>query len=391
MIARTSRRVIAIAACVCASAVAFVLAQDAERRHGFSVTISQPANQEVVFGKTRIAATVEIDDPDLVERVEFLVGDDVVFVDREAPYEFFHNFGEGSRSWIVRAVAWHAEGVSASDVIITRQVRFSNVAQVNRVLLWISATDRNGEFVSDLARGDFRLLEGETEQKILDFYAENRAITLAFVIDASGSMRDKIEQVHLAAGAFVDTLRPIDQALVIDFDDNVFLIQDMTSDPAALKQAIQSTEPLGATSLYDALHAAYRKIGKIDGRKAMILLSDGEDTSSRLGYKRVLEEAKSNNTILYTIGIEGDGSFDRGVLKELAEITGGKSFVVKKADELSGVYQRIADELGRQYYVSYSTTNENWDGHWIPIRLESVRPEIKIRARRGYFAVRTSS
>jgi Ca-activated chloride channel family protein len=354
------------------------------------VTISQPANQEVVYGKTKIAAEVEIDDPGLVDRVEFLVGDDVVFVDREAPYEFFHDFGEGTRSWIVRAVAWHTEGVSVSDVVITRQVAFSNVASVNRVLLWISATDRDDEFVADLARGDFRLFEGDAEQTVIDFYAENRAITLAFVIDASGSMRDKIEQVHLAAGAFVDTLRPIDQALVIDFDDNVFLIQDLTSDPAELKQAIQSTEPLGATSLYDALHAAYRKIGKIEGRKALILLSDGEDTSSRLGYKRVLEEAKSNNTILYTIGVEGDGSVDRGVLKELAEITGGKTFVVRKADELSGVYQRIAAELGRQYYVSYSTTNETWDGHWIPIRIDSQRPDVKIRARRGYFAVRTS-
>jgi len=373
-------------ACACG----LLLAQDVERRRGFSVTITEPVNQEVVFGKTKLAAKVEIDDPALVERVEFLVGDEIVFVDREAPYEFFHDFGESARSWIVRAVAWHVEGVSVSDVVITTKVTFSNVERVNRVLLWISATNKNDEFVGDLARGELRLFEADAEQKIIDFYAENRAITLAFVIDASGSMRDKIEQVHIAAGAFVDTLRDIDQALVIDFDDNVFLIQDLTSDRAALKQAIESTEPLGATSLYDALHAAYRKIGKIDGRKAMILLSDGEDTSSRLGYKRVLDEAKSNNMILYTIGIEGDGSFDRGVLKELAEVTGGKSFVVKKADELSGVYQRIADELGQQYYVSYSTTNENWDGHWVPIRIDSVRPEIKIRARRGYFAVRTS-
>jgi len=377
-------------ACVCACICGLLSAQDTERRRGFSVTITEPVNQEVVFGKTKLAAKVEIDDPALVDRVEFMVGDEIVFVDREAPYEFFHDFGESARSWVVRAVAWHVEGVSVSDVIVTMKVTFSNIERVNRVLLWISATDKHDEFVGDLVRENFRLFEADQEQQIIDFYAETRAITLAFVIDASGSMRDKIEQVHIAAGAFVDTLRDIDQALVIDFDDNVFLIQDLTSDRAALKQAIESTEPLGATSLYDALHAAYRKIGTIEGRKALILLSDGEDTSSRMGYKRVLEEAKSNNTILYTIGIEGDGSFDRGVLKELAETTGGKSFVVKKAEELSGVYQRIADELGKQYYVSYSTTNENWDGHWVPIRLEATRPEIKLRARRGYFAVRTS-
>ncbi len=382
---------IGIGAAAVACALGLALAQDAERRHGFSVTITEPANQDVVFGKTKVAAKVEIDDPKLVDRVEFLIGDKVVFVDREAPYEFFHDFGEGARSIIIRAVAWHVEGVSTSDVSVTRQISFANVTQVNRVLLWISATDKNDQFVTDLKRADFRLFEGDTEQEVLDFYAEDRAITLAFILDASGSMRDKIEQVHLAAGAFVDTLRPIDQALVIDFDDNVFLIQDLTADAAALRQAIQSTEPLGATSLYDALHAAYRKIGKIEGRKAMLLLSDGEDTSSRIGFKRVLEEAKSNNTMLYTIGIEGDGSVDRGVLKDLAETTGGKPFVVKKAEELSGAYQRIAEELGRQYYVSYSTSNETWDGRWIPIRIESKRQDVKIRARRGYFAVRTSS
>jgi Ca-activated chloride channel family protein len=341
-----------------------------------------------VYGKTKIAAKVEIDDPGPVDRVAFLVNEEVVFVDREAPYEYFHEFGESARSWIIRVVAWHVEGVSVSDVSVTRRLEFSNIERVDRVLLWISATDKNDEFVADLDLADFRLFENDAQQEIIDFYAENREITLAFVIDASGSMRDKIEQVHLAAGAFVDTLRDIDKALVIDFDDNVFLTQDLTSDRAALKQAIQSTEPLGATSLYDALHAAYRKIGKIDGRKAMILLSDGEDTSSRLGYKRVLEEAKSNNTMLYTIGIEGDGSFDRAVLKELAEVTGGKSFVVKKADELSGVYQRIAAELGRQYYVSYSTTNKKWDGRFIKLEVKSKNPDWSVRARRGYFAVR---
>jgi len=373
--------------CVTALAVTAVSAQDAQRRKGFSITITQPAMQEVVFGKTKIAADVEIDDPSLVDRVEFVVGDQVAFVDREPPYEFFYDFGEEQRSWVVRAIAWHKEGVSVSDVTITRKLAFSNIEEVNRVILWISATDKNGEFITDLQRDEFRVAEDDKEQRIIDFYAETRAITLAILIDTSGSMQDKIKEVHAAAGAFVDTIRDIDNALVIDFDDNVFLIQDLTNDHEALRDAITSTEPLGATSLFDALHAAYRKIGEIEGRKAVILLSDGEDTSSQFGFKRVLNEAKTNNTIVYTIGV-GGGSIDRNVLEEFAENTGGKAFFVRKADELSGVYQRIADELGKQYYLTYSTDNDRWDGHWIKIRVESERPGAKIRARRGYFAVR---
>jgi Ca-activated chloride channel family protein len=373
--------------CVAAIAIVAVQAQDAQQRRGFSVTITQPAMLEVVFGKTKIAATVEIDDPSLVDRVEFVIADDVAFVDREPPYEFFFNFGEEQRSWVVRAIAWHKEGVSVSDVTITRKLAFSNIEEVNRVILWISATDKKGEFITDLERDEFKVFENDKEQRIIDFYAETRPITMAILIDTSGSMRDKIREVHAAAGAFVDTIRDIDNALVIDFDDNVFLIQDLTNDHEALKEAITSTEPLGATSIFDAVHAAYRKIGKIDGRKAVILLSDGEDTSSQFGFKRVLNEAKTNNTIVYTIGV-GGGSIDRNVLEEFAQNTGGKAFFVKKADELSEVYQRIADELGNQYYLTYSTDNEDWDGHWVKIRVESERPGVKVRARRGYFAVR---
>jgi len=373
--------------CIAAIAIVAVFAQDVQRRRGFSITITQPAMQEVVFGKTKIAAAVEIDDPGLVDRVEFVVADEVAFVDREPPYEFFFDFGEAQRSWVVRAIAWHKEGVSVSDVTITRKLAFSNIEEVNRVILWISATDKQGNFITDLDKGEFKIFENDKEQRIIDFYAETRSITMAILIDTSGSMQDKIREVHNAAGAFVDTIRDIDNALVIDFDDNVFLIQDLTNDHEALKEAITSTEPLGATSLFDAMHAAYRKIGQIDGRKAVILLSDGEDTSSQFGFKRVLNEAKTNNTIVYTIGV-GGGSIDRNVLEEFAENTGGKAFFVKKADDLAEVYQRIADELGKQYYLTYSTDNDDWDGHWIKIRVESERPGVKVRARRGYFAVR---
>jgi len=374
--------VLAAGCCLGAGAA---LAQDAQARRGFSVQITEPVMEEVVFGKTRIAVEVKIDDLRLLDRVEFVVNDKIVFVDREAPFEYFHDFGEAQRSWVIRAVAWHKEGVSVSDVVVTRKMSFMSIEEVNRVVLWVSATDKEGAFVTDLSREDFRVFEDDREQKLIDFYVETRAITMAILIDASGSMRDTIKEVHRAAGSFVDTLREIDRALVIDFDDNVFLIQDLTDDHAALREAITSTEPMGATSLYDAIHASYRKIGQIEGRKAIILLSDGEDTSSLFGYKRVLEEAKSNNTMIYAIGV---GSPDKGVLNEFAQVTGGKAFFVDKAEELSEVYQRIADELRNQYYLTYSTSNETWDGHWIKIRVENLRQGIKVRSRSGYFAVR---
>jgi VWFA-related protein len=362
-------------------------AQDAQLRKGFSITITEPANQDLIFGKTKITAEVKAPAAEDIERVEFLVGDDVIFVDREPPWECFHDFGEESKSWIVRAVAFHVEGINVSDAIITRQAKMAFFEQVNRVILWATVTDRKDNLITGLEKDSFTVLEDGEEQTILDFYPEDRPITMAILLDTSGSMMDQMKEVHKAAGAFVDTLREEDRALIIDFDDKVFLIQDLTSDKEALKEAITSTKPLGATSIYDALHAAFRKLEGIKGRKAIIILSDGDDTASQFGYDRVLEEAKANNIIIYGIGLGGG---DRRVLKEFPDVTGGRAFFVDKAEKLAGVYQRIALELRRQYYLTYSTTNDVWDGRWIKVKVDHENNDYKVRARRGFFAVKGS-
>lgn len=382
------KRAPALLATALLAAAAF--AQTTPPRRGFAIEITEPADQEPVLGKTRIVAAVKIDDPRQVDRVEFMVGDKRVFVDREPPYECVYDFGEDNRTWTVRATAYHVEGVSVSDAIVTRRYAFSAVERVNRVILWATATDKQGQLVANLKRDDFRVLENDAEQQIVEFYIEDRPITLAILLDSSGSMREKIKEVHAAAGAFVDTLRPQDQGLVIDFDDSVYLIQDMTSDRDKLRDAVAGTEALGATSIYDALHAAYRKIGTIEGRKAIVLLSDGDDTSSQFGFKRVLEEVKSSGTIVYTIGLGGEGGGPHAApLKELSEVTGGRYFRVDKASELVGVYEEIALELSRQYYLTYETGNTQWDGRWMKVEVQSRNPNVKLRARQGYFAVRS--
>jgi VWFA-related protein len=383
--------IVGVAACVGLWLATLLVAQTPNRRRGFSIEITEPANQSIVFGKTKIIADVKIEQVDLVDRVEFLVGDEVIFVDREPPYECLHDFGEESKSWIVRAVAYHKEEVTVTDAVITRKIPFTVVERVNRVVLFLSATDKKGNFITDLDREDFHVYEDGKEQEILDFYREDRPITMGILLDSSGSMREKLDEVHEAASAFVDTLRDEDRALLIDFDDKVFLVEDLTNDRERLKSAITSTEAIGGTAIYDVLHATYRKIGQIEGRKAIVLLSDGEDTASQFGFKRVLEEAKSNSALIYSIGLGGGGQGPRkSVLKDFSDFTGGRPFFVKKAAELGKVYQRIAEELRAQFYIAYSTNNEEWNGRWIKIKVESDREDLEIRARRGYFAVRKS-
>lgn len=378
---------LALGACIAQGAAA----QENVARRGFSVRIDSPKSGELVFGKTKITATARIDNAGDLDRVEFLIADRVIFVDREAPYECVFDFGEESKSWIVRALAYHKEGIAVADMVITRKVTIAYSEEVNRIVLWASVSDKNNEFVENLGKNDFRVFEDGKEQPILELYAENRPVTLAILLDTSGSMRDRMKDVHDAAGSFVDSLRENDRSLVIAFDDKVFLIEDLTADKGALREAITSTEAIGATALYDALHAAYRKLRPIQGRKAIVLLSDGEDTSSQFGFDRVLEEAKADSTIVYAIGLGGGFGSRRGVLKDFAEQTGGRAFFVDKASELADTYQKISDELRKQYYLTFSTANKTWDGRFVPIELKSTDDRYKVRARKGYFAVKKKS
>jgi Ca-activated chloride channel family protein len=368
-------------------------AEEVERRRGFSVEITNPVDQDVVVGRTKIAAKVRIENANDIDRVEFLLADKVIFVDREAPYECVHDFGEVAKSWVIRAVAYHKEGISVSATIVTRKLDVAYFEQVNRVILWATVRDKSDRLVEGLTREDFRLFEDGKEQPIQEFSGEDKPITLALLIDTSGSMQEQMKEVQKAANGFVDTLKSEDKALVIAFDDKVFLLQDLTADREALKDAITSTEAIGSTAVYDELHAAFRKLRRIEGRKAIVLLSDGEDTSSQAGFDRVLEEAKAQNVLIYGIGL-GVGFFDtnrRNVLKEFSEVTGGRPFFVKESKDLANTYQQIADELRRQYYLTYSTPNTTWDGRWIRIQVDARKSDLVVRARKGFFAVRAAS
>jgi Ca-activated chloride channel family protein len=360
-------------------------AQDSAQRRGFSIRITDPVADDFVLGRTKIAAEVKVEDPKDIERVDFLVKDKVVFVDREAPYECVYDFGEQSKAWVIRAVAHHREGLTVSDVIVTRKITIESFEEVNRVILWVTVTDKSDQLVGELERTNFTVLEDGAPQTIQEFTLEDRPISMAIVMDSSGSMRDAMPDVHQAAASFVETLRPQDRALVIDFDDKVFLLQDITSDQVLLKESVTSTEALGSTALYDALHAAFRKLRGIDGRRAIVLLSDGDDSSSQYGFDRILEEAKAQSVLIYAIGL---GDVRKSVLKDLAETTGGRAFFVDKAKDLGDAYRKIAEELRRQYYISYSTTNKTWDGRFVKLEVKANRSDWTVRARRGYFAIR---
>lgn len=368
-------------------------AQEASKRKGFEIAITAPVSGDFVFGRSEILAEVKAAEPSLVTKVEFYVDDKLVFIDKEPPYSCIYDFGSEPRSYVLKAKAYHREGVTVTATSITRKVILNYQVSVNRVVLFATAQDSDHRFILDLKKEDFRVEEDDKPQEILDFYLEQRPVILCLLLDSSGSMQGRMDKVHLAADKFVEALAAEDQAMVIDFDEKVFLLQDFTRDPKLLKEAIDSTVPEGGTALYDAVYAAFRRLKDYQGRKAIVILSDGEDTNSKFSYQRVLETAKTNEVLIYSIGL-GISMLDmtsHSVLKELAEETGGRAFFPGKAEDLEEVYQQIAQELRSQYYITYSPTNEDWNGKWRKIRLSAPKKkDIELRARKGYYAVRRS-
>lgn len=355
-----------------------------------SIKLLEPANNDFVFGKARVAAEVTASDEVKGVRVEFSVGGKLIYIDREPPYEVFHDFGDEPRSWVIEAVAISADNDKAAATIITRKLTIDYRELVDRVVVTTSALDDDRHFVTGLTKQDFSLFEDEKPQEIVDFSVESRPITMAVLLDTSGSMREELSEVKEAAKSFVATLRPEDRAMVIDFDENVYLLQDATSDQTLLRTSIEGADAEGGTAMYDAIYAAYRKMRGIDGRKALVVLSDGADTNSRFSYNKVLELTKTHDVIIYSIGL-GATVLDVGVrsgLKQIADETGGRSFFPHSAADLADVYQQIAQDLRSQYYLTYSPTNRNLDGSWRKIRLDTRAKGVKLKTRRGYYAVK---
>ena len=369
------------------------LAQEAQRRRGFAIKITQPVAGDIAVGKMLIKAEVKADRPELVESVEFHVDDQLVFRDTEPPYECSYDFGPQSVARVIRAVATHTQGVTVSDIIVTRRIDLSFSVRVNRVLLNAAVLDREDHFVLGLGARDLIVLEEGKERPIIDFSLETRPLSVALLMDTSGSMQEKIRTAQQAAGAFVDSLGEQDQAMVIDFSDSVFLLQDLTSDRRALRTAIEGTTAIGSTAIFDAVHAALRKMRTFEGRKAIVLLSDGGDTSSQFTRQRVVEEAKAADVTIYSIGL-GTGDFDLGsksLLKELSETTGGRALFPSDVAELAGSYRTITEDLRNQYYITYESPNEAFDGRWISIEIRARQPGLHVRARKGYFAIQPGS
>ena len=295
--------------------------------------------------------------------------------------------------------------------------------ETNLVTIPVSVSDRDGSYVPSLSEQNFKIFEDGVEQKIEYFGTSDKPFTVVLLIDVSPSTSFKIEEIQAAAAAFVEQLLPHDRVMVIEFDSSVHVLTEPTVDREQVYRAIRKTGFGSGTSLYEAVEYSIRKrLGKIEGRKAVVLFTDGVDTtSSRAGYVSTLQDAQESEAVIYpiyyntflqnmgigggngpmttspTLGIPGTIGIGqtrriseayangRTYLTQLAQLTGGRVFRAESTTRgLSAAFESIAEELRRQYVLGYYPQNVGSPGDRKGIRVRVNRPKLVIRSRDSY-------
>lgn len=299
------------------------------------------------------------------------------------------------------AAAIHTGSVAAQDKQSTKSSTDKTpefTTEVTRVNMLFTVTDRRGRFVTDLNRGDFEIFENKKPQEISEFTSESDLpLRLAILVDTSNSIRDRFRFQQEAAVNFINgVMRDQDKATVVSFDSSAELVADLTSDTAKLEDAIRGLRPGGGTALYDAIYFACRDKLMHDQplykfRRAMVILSDGDDNNSRISRDQALEIAQKADVVVYTISTNVSHQETEGdkIMHYFADQTGGLAFFPFHADELNQSFENIANELRHQYNLFYRPTPLKNDGlfHTVQIRVRG-RKDLIVRARKGYYARR---
>jgi VWFA-related protein len=284
----------------------------------------------------------------------------------------------------------------------------------NLVTVPISVLDRNGRFIPGLTQQQFHLLENGVEQDIAYFDSADKPFTVALLLDISDSTKFKLKEIQDAAIAFTEQLRPEDRVIVVSFDSRVNVVSEATSDREALQKAILRIKSGGGTSLYSAVNVAVsERLNRIRGRKAIVLFSDGVDTTSKNAtYEETLHTAQELDALIYTIqyntysdltasnaneGFNGaelmtakgeplQVAYTRAkrYLNLLAEKSGGRPFFADSVEHLKATFARIAQELRQQYSIGFYPKHDAGDDGTRQIKVKIDQPGIVIRTRRSY-------
>ena len=269
---------------------------------------------------------------------------------------------------------------------------------VDLVLVNATVTDPQNRYVTGLEKEHFQIWEDKLEQKIEYFSAEDVPISLGVIFDVSGSMKDKISTARDAAVTFLKTGNPEDEYFLVEFANRPEVAEDFTTDVTRLQNRLIFTPAKGMTAMYDSVYLGLEKLKEGNNpKKALLLITDGEDNRSRYTFSNVKDFVKEQDVQIYGIGIVddfnsqlGSGHTGRAMVEELYDLTGGRAFFPDSVYDLEDICTKIAVELKNQYVIGYSSTNAAKDGKWRKLRLKinppKGLPHLNVRSKSGYYA-----
>jgi Ca-activated chloride channel homolog len=274
------------------------------------------------------------------------------------------------------------------------------IVNTDLVTLTVTVTDQYGRYVSGLQQNAFKVFDDKEEQEITYFSDDDAPVSVGIVFDLSGSMSgEKINRARQALSRFIETSHNSDEYFLIGFNNRAQLLMERTRDGDAVLNKLTFVQTKGQTALYDACYLGVEKVQRgAHPKRAVILISDGQDNNSRYNFSEVRKLLKESDVVLYGIGILGgndpgsnEGMLGQSILDELSSVSGGKAFFPNSAAEMDEIFERIALELRHQYSIGYRPKSFANDGKWHKLKVKVTPPRglprLFVRSREGYYAV----
>lgn len=354
-----------------------------QARGRFRVLITDPRRGSKTGARTLARAEVVVPEDRRVENVEFRVNDQVIATLTQPPWQHEVRVpAEGDLAYLT-VTARLDDGTQAEDVRFLRAPANLGEMEVDLVELFATAVDGSGHPVQGLQASDFEVLEAGKPQKIVRFeQVDNLPLSLGIAIDTSFSMASSLVEAQRAAAGFVHhLLTPKDRGFALQFGGRPELIVPPVDDAEAIALALEGVRAFGRTTFYDAVITSLYYFRAERGQRALVMLTDGEDTASGTTWEDALAYARKSGVTIYTIGL---GKGPESKLMELAEVTGGRAYFIDRADQLSGTYSRIEEELRSRYLLTYNSDRPADENGFRPVEVR-VKKGLKARVSRGTY------
>ncbi len=353
----------------------------------FIVKLVEPRKGQRYDRSLRARAEIEVPQDRILDRLEFYLNETLVATLYQEPWVQPIVLPEGEPVAYVRAVAYLPDGNSTEDLVFINAPEYLEELEIQFVELYTTVLDRDGRPVEGIDVHELEVFEDGIEQEIARFErVEDLPIHVGILIDNSASMVGILGEVRKAALSFFQqAIQPKDRAAVITFNNFPNLAVELTNDRLALGSGLAGLVPEGRTALYDSLMFSLYYFTGIKGQRAILVLSDGRDESSRFAFDETLDYARRAGITVYAIGLRLNDGGARSKLSRLAQETGGSSFFIRDVSELGGIYTQIQRELRSQYLIAYQSTNTSDDETFRTVDLRIRRPDVAVKTLSGYY------